>query len=279
MTDNTIILPGEGGAEAGHFSTVSGSGTLLTPGGDLFVLAPDTSSGVLNVTEAPDTFAAVGYAVYPGVWGSLALTEAPDVFAGVGSTGTFGGTTWNPSDKTGIDLSGGDLIASGHSFSFNGMRSTNPKSLTETGKFYFEIACNSAFSDARSIIGFATESAALGSYAPGNNYLATYNKDGTNMDVAGFDLISTTQGAWNGKTVGVAIDFGNKKWWITLDGTTWNACGTANPATGVGSVFWTTQFSSGTGFYIQGTIIEAGATMTLNPSGAPRDRQKSRMPS
>jgi hypothetical protein len=175
-------------------------------------------------------------------------------------------TTWNASDKSAaITLSGGNLIATGTSFNFNGMRSNTSKNLaTETGKYYFEVTCNASFSDSRSAIGFATGAASLGS-TPASAHIGGVTKPGTVVEAAGFDPITTTLGAFTSKTVGVAMDFANLRYWITEDGSTWNAGGTANPATGVGFGLWqVASFPTTSGMFIYGTIIDNGAAMTLN---------------
>lgn len=173
------------------------------------------------------------------------------------------GTTWNPSDKTsGITLSGGNLIATANTFNFNGMRGTTSKDNVTGGAFYFEVTCNGSFSDGRSFIGFGLATAGLGT-TNSSASLGGINEAGTNIQVAGFDPRTVALGAFPSKTYGVAIDITNKKYWFTSDGTTWNAGGTANPATGVGGGTWTIQL--GAPIFIMGSIIDTGAAMTLNP--------------
>lgn len=167
-------------------------------------------------------------------------------------------TTWNPADQTGIDFSGGNLVASGHSFNFNGMRSTTSKS---SGVQYFEVTCNGSFSDSRSCIGFGLSTATLGQ-TNANGNAGGINEAGTNIQVAGFDPRTVSLGAFPNKTYGVVLDIDSKKYWFTGDGITWNTGGTDNPSTGLGGATWTTQLAGP--IFIMGSIIDAGATMTLN---------------
>lgn len=171
-------------------------------------------------------------------------------------------TTWNPADETGIDFSGGNLVATGHSFSGNGVRSTNPKSLTGSDRVYFEITCNSSFSDARSLLGVGDDSSVLGVLPPAFHQV-TLNEPGTNVSVSGSGT-SVSLGDFNGRTFGVAVDIGNQKFWITSDGFTWNAGGTADPSTGLGAAVWATTDLNGSNLYIMATIVDTGSSMTLN---------------
>lgn len=62
-----------------------------------------------------------------------------------------GGTTWNPSDKTGnVTLSSGNLVATWNDAGSNpfGVRATVP---IGTGKYYFEIACGDNLSAIRGV--------------------------------------------------------------------------------------------------------------------------------
>lgn len=171
-------------------------------------------------------------------------------------------TIWNASDKTsGITVS--SELATANQFNFNGVRSTNGKTIASGGKFYYELTCNGAFSDARSYIGFAGNTAVLGA-EPNSAHVASLNKAGTQMVVAGFAPITVAFGAITSKTFGVAVDFTAKKWWMTTDGINWNAGGTADPTTGVGADTWTSQFAADTTFHIATTIIDNTASVTLN---------------
>lgn len=173
-------------------------------------------------------------------------------------------TTWNPSDKSAtINLSGGNLVATGASFNFSGVRSTSGKNLVTGGKFYFEISCNGSFSDVRSWLGFAGNLASLGAI-PSSSHTASLNKPGTTMEVAGFNPIAVALGAFGSNTYGVAVDFSAKEWWATSDGINWNAGGASDPATPGTGDFWTTQLSTDTTGHICCTIIDSGAAMTLN---------------
>lgn len=174
-------------------------------------------------------------------------------------------TVWNAADKTAsITLSGVNLIATGTAFAFAGLRATNPKLIASAVKVYYEITANASFTDNRSWDGFGSESMTLGAVKPpGGNY-GSRNEDGTLVEVTGTGGVVTAFGAINSKTTGFAIDFAAKKFWVTDDGTTWNAGGTANPATGVGGATWTTGFGADLNFYIAATIIDNGAAFTLN---------------
>jgi hypothetical protein len=172
-------------------------------------------------------------------------------------------TTWDSGQKTaGITLSGGDLVATSTTFNFNGVRSINGKTIASGGKYYFEVACNNSFSDNRSYVGFCGDLCTNGAqYNSAHN--AGLNKPGTQM-TAGFTPIATTFGVINNQTFGVAIDIPNKRFWVTNDGSTWNAGGTADPVGNVGGCEWTTIFNTDTTLHISCCIIDIGAEMTLN---------------
>jgi hypothetical protein len=185
------------------------------------------------------------------------------IAASAGSSGPDGGVTvWNASDETGVAVTGNGLIATTSTFNFNGIRATPLKSLSGTGKFYFEIACNGLFSDSRSSIGFGDGSATNGQGEGNAAHTAGINEAGTLIQSAGFDTITVTLGPITGQTLGFAVDLGNKLWWVTYDGVHWNAGGTANPTTGLGGVQWTTQLTTSIAPMV--TIIDNGASATLN---------------
>lgn len=174
-------------------------------------------------------------------------------------------TTWNPADETGITLTGGNLIATASSFNFNGVRSTTKKS-AGSGKWYFEITTNAAFSDSRSCIGWSQLGSALNSMAIN---LSCYgvNEAGTACESAGFDPVATSLGNLNSRVMGFALDMMTPQgaWWVTYDGTTWVAGGTANPATGVGGVG--VGSTTPPDLYITAALIDSGCSATLNTVG------------
>lgn len=182
-------------------------------------------------------------------------------------------TTWNPSDETGIDFSGGNLVATGHSFNFNAVRGTDAgHSTTGSEKIYFEVTCNSSFSDSRSIIGIQDDIGHLGGDFLQCSHFLGLNEAGATIGEQGIGLVSVAFGPINGQTFGIAVDTGGQKFWMTNDGVTWNSGGSNDPATGVSDISpasftWSSNFS-GSVLLPMANIVDTGASVTLNTGGS-----------
>ena len=155
-------------------------------------------------------------------------------------------TAFDPVNKgSSITISNGNLTATPNTAATNYFlaRSLTNHALGSTGKFYFEAAL--AETGTGSIAyGLCNSSAPTASSAPAltgggtsTNVAAAYS-NATN----GVFINNTGSGASpslvTGHTVGIAVDFSAKLIWIrdiAVPGT-WNAGGTANPATGVGGI-------------------------------------------
>lgn len=177
-------------------------------------------------------------------------------------------TTFNPSDTgTLMTLSGGNLVATGGSGSNPNAGMTRSIASHSTGKFYSEHAITA---DTATSFGFGfgvanasqtlngTDSTRLGNTANG---ICAYSSSGdvfyNGSNVGGCPNFTT------GAVVGMAVDLGAQLFWVTVDGTNWNAGGTANPATGVGGY----SFSGLTGAVFAAIDISAdgsAGTATAN---------------
>lgn len=170
-------------------------------------------------------------------------------------------TTFNPADKgTLITLSGGNLTVTGGSSSNPNAGMVRSIASHSTGKFYneftitadtgFGFGCGVGVANATQTLN-GTDSTRLGNTING---ICAYSSssdvffNGTNVgSCASFST---------GNTVGMAVDLGAQLFWITDDGTTWNAGGSANPATGVGGY----SFSGVTGAVFAAIDMSADST-------------------
>jgi hypothetical protein len=144
-------------------------------------------------------------------------------------------TTWNPSDKSGINLTGGDLTATSAVGGGAGVRAISSYS---SGKRYFEITTTTLSSG---YVGLALSSAVLSAGT-------TTNAIGLNAGGSVW-LNNSLQGSWSlpglggGAILGIAIDLTNTLIWFRVGASgSWNALsGTANnPATGTGGINYST---------------------------------------
>lgn len=143
------------------------------------------------------------------------------------------GSTWNPSDKSAfIDLSGGNLIATalGGGPGDSLVRGTTSKT---TGKRYFEIQTQDRV-DGETAVGISNATEGTSNFlGQSNNSIGMYTSG--HVFLNGSQVLAGPTFIVN-DFIGVAIDFGgNLIWWRNNSApTTWNAGGTADPATGVG---------------------------------------------
>jgi hypothetical protein len=136
--------------------------------------------------------------------------------------------TWNPSDLSGVTLSGGNLIAT--TTAGGGVRSTIGYS---AGKYYWENTIG-VFNSGNSGVGVASSIASLPNMGATGTQAAFLYPDGTiyiNTTSAGISLGARSQG----DVIGIALDVTAKLVWFRVSPSgLWNNSGTANPATGVG---------------------------------------------
>jgi hypothetical protein len=148
-------------------------------------------------------------------------------------------TTWNPSDDSGVTLSGSNTIATANNGANGGARGTTSHS---TGKWYIEY-----------VIHHPTQNNVNpGLSASGGGFEGTSNSTLIATLAVSGATISTPAGGFSpgfsaladGDVVSVAVDLTGNLIWFRVNGGNWNGSGTANPATGTGG-FSTANGSGG----------------------------------
>lgn len=140
-------------------------------------------------------------------------------------------TTWNPSDRTNVTLSGGNLTATGVTSGNGGVRSLNGFSSL---KYYWEYTCTT-WAGLTMTLGVANSSASLS--ADTTNAAAIYAGNG-------FIYVNNAQqfspGSFspaNGDTICVALDLtGNLIWFRKGAAGNWNGTLNGTPATATGGL-------------------------------------------
>lgn len=166
-------------------------------------------------------------------------------------------TTFDPNNKQGVTLSGGNLIATNSSAADNGVKGV---SLKTSGKLYFEMAF-SALTGADSgggVCGTGANFASLGADASRG---ALQFKNGA-IYVNG--VTNVNGGSISGQTLCVAVDLTNNKIWFRVNGGNWNndVIGNQNPATNTGGK--DISAITGNGLLILASVTAASETCTLN---------------
>lgn len=154
--------------------------------------------------------------------------------------------TWNPSDKNaGITLSNGNLTAAGAV----GVRATISKS---SGKWYWEVNCDTRGSANSMEIGVATGAVSLASRLGTFTGAWIWRSDSTYVEQT-----NSTSGIkfTTGDRIMIAIDLGAGKVWFGKNGT-WNASG--DPGAGTNPIFTT----------LSGTVFPAMSVQ--NSTGSPQ---------
>ena len=138
-------------------------------------------------------------------------------------------TTWNPADcNANLTLSGGNRIATMNN-AVNNFYSVRSIASHSTGKYYYEITCNTLTNPSGTTVGFANSTWPLTDFGgQDNNSVGWYGLG--NLFPGGPSIATYTTGS----LLGVAIDFGNQKFWGRLNGGLWNLSGTDDPATNTG---------------------------------------------
>jgi hypothetical protein len=172
-------------------------------------------------------------------------------------------TSWNSADKAAfITLTGSNLIATA-GVGTGGMRSIDSNT---TGKFYWEVTANT-FTNIATCIGIASVTYPLGTTSlwSGGVTGSVALLQGGQIGSEGVNTGLTIGGAVaNGTVICVATDIGARQIWFRLGAAgLWNNSGTANPATGVGGVGYTSM-GSGVATYPAGSFNASGDRMTAN---------------
>ena len=140
-------------------------------------------------------------------------------------------TTWNPSDASaGSVISGGGLTLGATGGGILGARATNP---LNSGKGYFEITIDHDQSG-NGTCGIATAAANLsgGVGASSGEVAAHWSGNIWAPSLTGISLGFIATGA----VLCAAFDLTNQLVWFRVGSGSWNADGTANPATGAGGI-------------------------------------------
>lgn len=143
-------------------------------------------------------------------------------------------TTFDPSNKTAaFTLSGGNLVATSSAIA------TAAATRVMTGPTYFEVTATTLTGTLS--IGFVNRSYNMAS----GTILGTDNNGlgfkSTGAVVLNNVTLSTIQTYAQGDVVCVAVDIANRMVWFRTNGGNWNNSGTANPATGVGGIDYSTM--------------------------------------
>jgi hypothetical protein len=203
---------------------------------------------MLEAASAADTVVG-GFAYDAAVAETTTAISAED---GSVTTGPPPTTTWNPSDKTNITLSGSNLIATATAGNC-WVRAIKGNS---SGKYYFEIVPTSPSLNA--YIGIAT-AAAAGSFT-GVAVLGT----NANIYVNSAGGVTNIGGAPSAHVIGIAVDLGTNQIWfkdITASGN-WNGSSSANPASGAGGI--SISAISGGLLFPFAWIVNSGDTAVAN---------------
>jgi len=224
-----------------------GSVTVSTPAGGPDVSVNVTSPGALTVTLGNESVVGKANAVIasvPGLTSAVGTVYIPTAY-----------TTLNPLDKKNVNvvLSNGNLTVSGSDVSNNWVRSTTAK----TGKRYVEFTTTTV---ANSINGISDLSALTYPGADAHSFGQFANGAGS---------INGTFPAWgptyaSGDVLGMAVDLTAKLVWYRVGAGSWNAGGTANPATGVGG--WDISLYTGTPHHLV-VSGDTGMVTTVNFGG------------
>jgi hypothetical protein len=138
--------------------------------------------------------------------------------------------TWNPSDRSGVTLSGSNLIAT--TTGAGGVRSTLGFS---TGKYYWEYTLG-VFDNGSSGVGVASSTATLSSMGSTVSQAALVYPAGV-IYINGVNTGVSIGTHLAGSIIPVALDIGAKLvWFRSSPSGFWNSGGSANPATGVGGL-------------------------------------------
>jgi hypothetical protein len=182
------------------------------------------------------------YLIVCALIGAACPSSAQMMMMGAGVPPKAPAVTFDPSNTApNIALSGGNLTGAATASNLNG-QTTRSTTSHSSGKFYVEFTGTliNATHPGTSGFGFANASMADNNDFPGsnnNNGIEIYDNgevflNGTNT--------ATYSSASTGNIISMAVDFGGQLIWWSVNGGNWNAGGTANPATGIGGVSFST---------------------------------------
>lgn len=251
LTNGQLIIGATGSAPQAAALTAGANVTITNTPGSITISAAGGGGGSLNPR---------------GAWSGTASYNPGDVVTYNGSAyvcyiavSAPGSTTWNPSDATSdISLSNSNLTAQHTSNSYGGVRSTSSQS---SGKYYFEINVGNLGGNYTGV-GIANAAAALTSPI------------GSDTSHSGIGLWSIGSIEYGGQTVAsgyglrgnnqIAVDLGNKLFWIRGNGDAWNYNSSADPASGTGGIDISALLNVGNPF---AAIISqsSGEYFTINP--------------
>lgn len=140
-------------------------------------------------------------------------------------------TTWNPSDKSAdIALSDANRTAERTAATLGAYVNARGTRSRSTGKFYFEAT---QIGDGQIAIGLANASLTLNGTVLGvSNSIAYWAHDG-DLRIGGVEVYYAQIMA-SGDTSRIAVDFVNKRVWVSKVGGDWNGDSGANPSTNTG---------------------------------------------
>lgn len=167
-------------------------------------------------------------------------------------------TTWNPSDKdSDIVLSFGNTVATSSSGNGGSVRGTTSKS---SGKYYFEVVCNTAQSF--SGVGIADSTASLAGNAPlgGDTHSSVYYCYGAAGNPSGSGSFTSYT---DGDIIGIAIDVPNSYIYFSLNGTWQNS---AVPTSGINPLYYTTTNPVYPALYLDGSSGTTVFTQQFGPT-------------
>ena len=171
-------------------------------------------------------------------------------------------STWNPSDETNMTLTGGNLIATPSSAAVAGVRGTAGHATT--GKYQLQFT-SVTMPGAFDMIGIGDAAQGLtDETSAGHEFMLSSHGGGT---IYANNTFNTSPAYAAACTIDMCFDFGAMLGWARVNGSAWNAGGTADPATGVGG--YTITFSGANPFFpfVELTGTTAHATLNTKPSG------------
>ena len=168
-------------------------------------------------------------------------------------------TTFDPAHLgPGVNLSNGNLKATGNSITGGTWSNATGTVYKATGKFYAEVTVGAA--TAVDLVGIASNS------APTNNYIGSTTAGAgwvnDNRVLIGGSQVATVSSWSTGNVLCIAVDLGNQNIWFRVGGGNWNNNVSANPATNTGGV--SISGVGGSPFALGASINANGDNFTVN---------------
>jgi len=187
-----------------------------------------------------------------------------------GNPGAYPGNGWSLTDKSPfVTISGtGSLISA----AFNGTLATAVRGVTprNTDKRYFEVKSVGAITvTTASAIGITTGAADLDAIADTGLLTAGINVRNGNIFFNGTTTIATFGTRADGDVFRFAVDFTNKRLWITYNNNNWNNSGSADPATNVGGIDISSVFGTAAAYPVaMFETLAVSQVITVDPAFA-----------